>query len=165
MELINIKSFKKKAKKRYVLHLVFVSLFLALAVTGLILSLLLSNLEYTPNMIINIVLSVLVAVFAIFYFFNIFPLIRHYYRFFKNMNEVALERHRRRVFEEELPSKNINLVKYRVVLFSYSEGEKEYRENLYVLDNDVEFKKGQPYKIATYHNVIIKCEEILDAKD
>ena len=81
------------------------------------------------------------------------------------MNEVTLERHRRRVFEEELPSKNINLAKYRVVLFSYSEGEKEYRENLYVLDNEVEFKKDQPYKIATYHNVIIKCEEILDAKD
>ena len=72
------------------------------------------------------------------------------------MNEVGLDHRRSRTFVGELKSKEIQYVKYRVLLFSYMEGEKEYKENLYVLDNDIEFKEGNNYKIATYRNVIVR---------
>ena len=118
MELIDIKSFKKKAKIRYILNLVLVLLFLALVAAGLVLSLLLSKLDYTLNLIINISVSVVVVILAIFYFANIFPIITHYYKFYKNMHDVNLEHRRSRTFVEELESKNINYVNYRVLLFS-----------------------------------------------
>lgn len=165
MELININEFKKKAKIRYILHLILVSLLLAIVIVGLVLSLVYSTLDYQINMIINIVVSVVVAILAIFYFTNIFPIISHYYKFYKNMNDVGLDHRRRRTFVEELERKNIQHVNYRVLLFSYTEGETEYKENLYVLDNDIEFKPGNSYKIATYHNVIVKSEDLDHAKD
>ena len=71
------------------------------------------------------------------------------------MSEVGLDHRRRRTFVQELESKTMNYVKYRVLLFSYREGESEYKENLYVLDND--------YKLTTYQNVIVKCEDLIDA--
>ncbi len=165
MELININEFKKKAKIRYILHLVFVSLLLVGVVTGLILSLLLSTLDYQINMIINIVVSVVVAILAIFYFTNIFPIISHYYKFYKNLNEVGLDHRRRRVFVKEEEPKNIQSVKYRVLLFSYKEGETEYKESLYILDNNTEFTSGKTYKLVTYRNVIVKCEDLDHAND
>lgn len=165
MELININELKKKAKIRYILHLIFVSLLLAGAITGLILSLLLSTLDYQINMIINIVVSVVVAILAIFYFTNIFPIISHYYKFYKNLNEVGLDHRRKRVFLAEDEPKNIQGVQYRVLLFSYKEGETEYKENLYVLDNDIKFDEGHSYKLATYRNVIVKCEDLNHAND
>ncbi len=165
MELININELKKKAKIRYILHLVFVSLLLVGVVTGLILSLLLSTLDYQINMIINIVVSVVVAILTIFYFTNIFPIISHYYIFYKNLNEVGLDHRRRRVFVKEEEPKNIQSVKYRVLLFSYKEGETEYKESLYILDNNTEFTSGKAYKLATYRNVIVKCEDLDHAND
>lgn len=163
MNLININEFKKKAKIRYFIHLILVLLLLAGAATGLVLSLVLSTLDYQLNMIINIAISIVVALLAIFYFANIFPLISHYYKFYKGMNEVGLDHRRSRTFVGELKSKEIQYVKYRVLLFSYMEGEKEYKENLYVLDNDIEFKEGNNYKIATYRNVIVKSEDLGNA--
>ena len=163
MNLININEFKKKAKIRYILHLVLVSLLLVGIIAGLVLSLLLSSLDYTVNLIINISVSIVVVILAIFYFANIFPLISHYYKFYKNMNEVGLEHRRNRTFVEEKNSKNIGGVKYRVLLFSYLEGENEYKEDLFVLDNDIAFIKGASYKIATYQNVIIRKEDLANA--
>ena len=163
MELLNINKFKKKAKIRYVLHVSLVLLLLVGVLVGCLLSLFLSNLDYQLNMVLNIIISVIVLLAAIFYFANIYPIISHYYKFFKNMNEVGLEHRRRRTFIQELESKNIHYVKYRVLLFSYREGEKEYKENLYVLDNDFNFVANHDYKLATYQNVIVKCEDLLNA--
>ena len=160
MELININKFKKKAKIRYILNLILVLLLLVGVATGLVLSLLFSKLNYTVNMIINIAVSLVVVIAAIFYFANIWPLISHYYRFYKNMNEVGLDHRRQRTFVEELPNKNLQHVNYRVLMFSYKEGEKEYKENLYILDSDVKLNPGSNYKIATYHNVIVKYEDL-----
>ena len=164
MELININKFKKKAKIRYILNLVLVLLLLGGVATGLVLSLVLSTLDYQLNMIINIVVSILVTLVAIFYFANIFPVINHYYKFYKNMNEVGLDHRRSRKFVGELDNKTIQYVNYRVLLFSYMEGEREYKENLYVLDNDIKFVEGNSYKIATYRNVIVKSEDLTNAK-
>ena len=163
MELININEFKKKAKIRYILHLVLVLLLLVGAATGLVLSLVLSTLDYQLNMILNIAGSVIITLLAIFYFANIFPVIRHYFKFYKNMSEIGLDHRRTRTFVSELEKKNIEHVCYRVLLFSYKEGENEYKENLYVLDNDVQFKEGNNYKIATYRNVIVKSEDLNNA--
>ena len=166
MELININEFKRKAKKRYYLHLILVLLSLAVIATGLVLSIQLSPWQiYDVFMIINIVVSVLVVVAAIFYFLNIFPIISHYYKFYQNMTSVSLDHRRNRTYVDELENKNIGQVSYRVLLFSYKEGEKEYKENLYVLDNDIQFEKGGNYKIATYRNVIVKSEDLSHAND
>ena len=165
MELININEFKKKAKIRYVLNLILVLLLLAAVITGLVLSLLLSTLDYQINMIINIAVSILVALAAIFYFSNVFPIIRHYFKFYKNMSDIGLDHRRSRTFVEELDNKNIQHVNYRVLVFSYREGEKEYKENLYVLDNDIHYQVGNDYKITTYRNVIVRCEDLGHAND
>ena len=71
-----------------------------------------------------------------------------------------LEHRRRLIYLKEINEKEIDNTKYRVLLFKYNEGEKEYKENLYVLDNNVTFNENQEYKIVTYHNVIIRFEEI-----
>ena len=158
--LIDIDEFKKKSKTRYVLHIVFVVCLLVLTITGAILSLVLSTLDYNVNLIINIVVSVIVALFLIFYFLNIFPIVKHYYSYYRKMNKVSLESRRRMVFYQEIDIKEIDNVKYRVLQFVYQEGENEYNENLYVLDNDEQFVVGEEYKINTYHNVIINYEVI-----
>lgn len=166
MEIIKVSEFKKKAKKRYYLHLIFSLVITAVVTAGLLLSLFLSPFELQqPFMIINIVVSVLFMLAAIFYFANVFPIISHYYKYYKSMNEVGLDHRRSRTYLGERESKNINYVKYRVLLFSYKEGENEYKEDLYLLDSDVEFKEGGNYKIATYRNVIVKSEDLNNAND
>ena len=74
------------------------------------------------------------------------------------MSEVSLEHRRRVVFLKEVGNKDIGNVTYRVVQFTYNEGEKEYNENLFLLDTDVSFIGGRCYKLDTYHNVIIAYE-------
>ena len=81
------------------------------------------------------------------------------------MSTVSLDHRRNRTYVGELESKNINHVNYRVLLFSYKEGEKEYKENLYLLDSDIQFREGGNYKIATYRNVIVKSEDLNNAND
>ena len=157
-ELIDINDFKKKAKTRYVTHIVFICCLLVLTITGSLLSLFLSNLDYTLNLVLNIVITVLVALFTIFYFFNIFPIVRHYYSFYKTMSGARLEPRRRLVYLKEIEKKNVDNVIYRVVQFTYKEGEYEYNENLFLLDTDYQFSDGQAYRIDTYHNVIVAYE-------
>lgn len=160
IELISINEFKKNAKTRYVLHLIFIVALLALTLAGSICSLIFSTLNYNLNLVLNIVVGVIVVIFALFYFMNIFPIVRHYYSFYKGLNEVNLEHRRRLIYLNECDSKEIDNTKYRVLLFKYTEGENEYKENLHVLDNDIQLNKNKEYKVITYHNVIIRFEEI-----
>ena len=160
VELISINEFKKNAKTRYVLHLIFIVALLALTLAGSICSLIFSKLNYNLNLILNIVVGVVVVIFSLFYFMNIFPIVRHYYSFYKGLNEVNLEHRRRLIYLNECDNKEIDNTKYRVLLFKYTEGENEYKENLYVLDNDIQLNKNKEYKVITYHNVIIRFEEI-----
>lgn len=159
-ELIKINEFKKNAKLRYVLHIIFITSLLVLTIAGAVLLLVFSSLDYTLNQIIAVVLCVLVCLFTIFYFLNIFPIIKHYYSFYKGLNEVNLENRRRMVFNEKKNIKEIDNTKYNVYEFIYNEGETDYKEGLYVLDSEVNFEPGKEYKIQTYHNVIIRFEEI-----
>ena len=164
-ELIDIQNFKKKGKTRYLLNIILISCLLVVTITGAVLSLLFSTLDYIPNLVINIVICALVAVFTIFYFFNIFPIVKHYYAFYKGMSDINLEHRRRMVFYKEIGTKTMDNVKYRVLQFLYSEGENEYNENLYVLDSDSSFEENKAYKIVSYHNVIIRFEEINNANN
>lgn len=157
-ELIDINAFIKKGKTRYLIHIVFICCLLVFTITGSILSLLFSNLDYLPNLLINIIVTVIVAIFSIFYFINIFPIVRHYYAFYKGMSVVNLEHRRSMKFYKEIEEKEINNVTYRVLQFVYYEGETEYNDNLYVLDNDVKFIEGRSYRLDTFHNVIIRYE-------
>ena len=81
------------------------------------------------------------------------------------MSEVSLEHRRRLVFYQEIENKTIDNVSYRVVQFTYNEGEKEYNENLFLLDTGINFVSGQAYKLDTYHNVIIAYEDLDYAND
>ena len=164
VNLIDINKEKKKSKTRYILNVVFISLLLLMTIAGAILLILLSPLDYLPNLIIDIVLTCVVIVFTIFYFLNIFPIVRHYYMFYRNMNEISLERRRRVIFnnKEEITTKEN--VKYQSLKFFYQEQQKTYTEYLYLLDSDCPFVSGQAYKVVTYQNVIIRYEVIDDAK-
>lgn len=161
--LIDVNELKRKARVRFFLH-VFGIVLLTLAVIGVSISLLLlSNLEYTLNLVINIVLDSLCFCFLVFYFFNIFPVVKHYYKVFGKMNQVAFEHRRRLEFVEEKNNRYIDNVRFRTLNFIYQEGENEFSESLYVLDNDTQFEAHKFYSLFTYQNIIVKFEEVNDA--
>lgn len=162
-EIINAKKGKKKSTARFVVHIVVISLLTASVITGSVLSLLYSTLDYIPNLIINIVVDVLYFTFLVFYFFTFFPIVKYYYKLFKGMNDFTLERRRKMTFVEEKEEKTISNVRFRVFSFSYKEGETIYLENLYVLDNDVVFEANKDYSLQTYQNIIVRYQEITHA--
>lgn len=158
--VIDIKKGKKQITRRFIIHISLISLLSVAVILTDILLLIYSTLDYIPNLIIDIVISVLLIILLLFYFINIFPLDSYYFKFYKGLNETTLEHHRRLKFVKEIDNKDIDKVTHRVLQFSYMEGENLYIENLYVLDSDVSFDELKVYKIDTYHNVIIKYEEI-----
>ena len=158
-DLIDVKAIKRKSTIRFIIHLIVISLLTLIVISGSVISLIYSSLEYQLNLIINIIVDSGFTCLLIFYFFNIFPIVNCYYRLFKKINHVAYEHRRNLEFIEERNNKTIDNVKFRTLNFSYKEGENTYQENLYVLDNGYEFKKGEHYSLFTYHNIIIKLEE------
>lgn len=162
-QLIDINDGKKKAKTRFIIHLVLVITFTVGIIAGSLLLLFLSTLDYIPNLIITIIIDALLIIFLLFYFFNIFPVVLYYHKLFKGMTDVSLEHRRHMVFIEEKENKVIDNVKFRVLDFAYKEGESEYREHLYVLDSDVTFTPQESYRLDTYQNIIVRFEEISHA--
>ena len=158
--VLDINKGKRKAKTRFILHIIFVVLLTAGVITGSILSLLFSSLDYIPNLVINIVLDALLVIFLIFYFLNIFPVVNYYRRFYKGMSNLTMEHRRKMLYVGEKGIRTLNNVNFKVLLFSYKEGENEYEEHLYVLDSDVKFEEHAPYAIDTYQNVIVRYQEI-----
>ena len=156
--VLDYQRLKKKAKTRYIIHLISIALIIALTIAGALLLLLLSNLDYLLNMVLDILLCSIVFIFVFFYFLNIFPIVRHYYVFFKNANEVSLEKRNSITYVEEAGEKVIDNVKYRNLRFSYIEKQTTYYENLYVLDSDLTILEGTKIKAYTYHTVIVKYE-------
>ena len=163
IELIDVKKTKKKAITRLVLHIVVISILTISVLLGSIFSLVYSTLDYNLNLIVNITVDSLFVCFLVFYFFNMFPVVMHYYKLFKGINQIAYEHRRHLEYLEEKEIKTINNVEFRTLNFSYKEGENTYQENLYILDNDIELKVGCSYSIYTYQNVVIKLEEIGNA--
>ena len=161
--LVDVKEIRKKSKVRFFLHLFGVIILTLGVIAGSLLLLLLSNLDYIPNLIITIVLDATYFSFLVFYFFTIFPIVKHYYKVFGKMNQIAFEHRRRLKFEEEKENRINDNVRYRTLNFTYKEGENIYNENLYVLDNNVEFIKDKYYSLFTYRNIIISYEEAKDA--
>ena len=162
-EILNINEGKRKAKTRYIVHLILVITLTVGIITGSVLSLVFSSLQYIPNLIINIVADILLVIFLLFYFFNIFPVVSYYHRFYKGLNALSLEHRRKMTFVEEKERKDINNVQFRVLDFSYKEGENEYQEFLYVLDSDVVFEESKSYTIDTHQNIIVRFKELNDA--
>lgn len=162
-QLIDINDGKKKAKTRFIIHLVLVITFTVGIIAGSLLLLFLSTLDYIPNLIITIIIDALLIIFLLFYFFNIFPVVLYYHKLFKGMNDVSLEHRRHMVFIEEKENKVIDNVKFRVLDFAYKEGESEYQEHLYVLDSDATFTPQESYRLDTYQNIIVRFEEISHA--
>ena len=161
--VIDVDKYKKKSKIRFIVHLICLSLLIAGVVIGSVFSLIKSPLDYRLNLILNIDIDSLFICFLIFYFFNVFPVVVHYYKIFKNANHVAYEHRRHLRYEEERNIKTINNIRFRTLNFSYKEGEGTYQDNLYVLDNDIQLIVGKEYSIYTYRNIIVKLEEIKHA--
>lgn len=152
---------RKKAEKRYALHIVFLIL-LSLAVIGGDVALLLtSKLNFIPQVIITSLLTALWACLLIFDFLNVFPLDLHYRNFYKGLCRTSLEHHRSLTYEGEKDRKDIHRVSHRCLEFSYIEKQQTFRITLYVLDNDgLSFEAGAKIKADTYHNVLIRYEVI-----
>ncbi len=161
--ILDIDGGKKRANTRFVLHIILVVLLTAGIITGSLLSLFFSKLDYIPNLVINIVVDVLIVIFLVFYFFNVFPVVNYYHRLYKGMSTLSLEHRRSMRFVEERGIKTLYNVDFRVLLFSYKEGENEYQEHLYVLDNGVQFDASKSYKLDTYQNIIVAYQEIANA--
>ncbi len=160
---IDIKEGKKTSKRRFILHIISVSILSILVIGGSISSLLLSTLDYNWNLILNIVIWAIYLIFITFYFINIFPVVYHYYSLFKNMNEVTIEKRRHLTYVGEIENRTQSNVVYRVLQFSYKEGENEFVDNLYLLDSEYQFESNKAYRLQTFRNVIIRSEELSDA--
>ena len=161
--IIDIDQGRKQANTRFVLHIILVILLSAAVITGSLLSLFFSKLEYVPNLVINIVVDILLIIFLLFYFLNIFPAVSYYHRLYKGMNKISLEHRRKMMFVEEKEIKTLYNVDLRVLLFSYKEGETTYEEHLFVLDSGVQFDPDKSYKLDTYQNIIVGYEELSHA--
>ncbi len=161
--LLDIKLANRRSKRRYVLHIVLISLLSVMVIAGSLLSILFSSLDYYPNLIINIVVDCLYLVFMVFYFLNIFPMVRRYYKIYKGMNGVSLENRRNMTFVEQREDKTMDNIVFKVMNFSYKEGESTYQENLYLLDTEASFKEGESYSLETYQNIIVGVKEITHA--
>ena len=121
--LLDIKLANRRSKRRYVLHIVLISLLSVMVIAGSLLSILFSSLDYHPNLIINIVVDCLYLVFMVFYFLNIFPMVRRYFKIYKGMNGVNLENRRNMTFVEQREDKTMDNIVFKVMNFSYKEGE------------------------------------------
>ena len=161
--LIDVKELRKKSRVRFFLHVFSITFLTISVVVGSILLLLFSSLDYAPNLIINIVLDASYFCFLVFYFYTIFPVVKHYYKVFGKMNQVAFEHRRRLTFVEEKDNRVTDNVRFRTMNFFYKEGENIYQENLYVIDNDIEFVPDKNYSIYTYQNIIVSFEELNNA--
>lgn len=157
--LLDIKKQRSRANRRYVFHIVLISLLSIAVTTGSLLSILFSTLDYQLNLILNIVVDSLYLVFMVFYFLNIFPMARRYYKIYKGMNGVSLENRRNMTFVETREDKTMDNIVFKVKNFSYKEGENVYEENLYLLDTSYDFKEGESYYLETYQNIIIGVKE------
>lgn len=165
IEVVNTKEQIAKAKRRYVLNILLIVLFVLAYSTGSIVLLVTSSLKYTLPMVIDIVISVICVSFLIFYFLNIFPIVRHYFKFYRALERGTLERRRYVTFEKEVETKTKDGVVYRQFMFSFEEQQKKFYERIYVLDNPgLNFKEGQLIKAVTFQNVLLKYEEVENAK-
>lgn len=154
----------KKAKRRYALGIVFISLFIAAIIATMVLLLVLSPKNYVPMMIIDIVVSAIGLSIVIFFFINLFPILRHYYKFYKALESGTMKRKKIVVFDHEDERKEKEGVFYRQLIFSYQEAGETYYDRIFVLDNDaLSFEKGKRVRIATFQNVLCEYEEVEDA--
>lgn len=158
-KIIDIENFKRQAKRRYVLHLVFLIFFIMLYLAGMLLSLLLSPFSYGMNLLINILVSVVFILLLIFYFLNIFPNVRHYHAYYKNMNNVSLEEEKNRIYLGEKGIKKMAELSYVSEEFSYREGEETYQETFYRFKGGNPFQVGKRYRLSLYHGVIVAYQE------
>ena len=149
--LLDIKLANRRSKRRYVIHIVLISLLSVMVIAGSLLSILFSSLDYYPNLIINIVVDCLYLVFMVFYFLNIFPMVRRYYKIYKGMNGVNLENRRNMTFVEQREDKTMDYIVFKVMNFSY------------LLDTEASFKEGESYSLETYQNIIVGVKEITHA--
>lgn len=165
MEVIDVSKLIKCSKKRFIWNLVFVSLFFIICLTADLLLLFLSNNNYLIPLIIAIIITSICLVGLIFYFGNIFPLVRHYYSFSKRLATTTNIRKRVMTYEKEIENKIKNGVTYRQFIFSYSDAGKNYYDKIYILDADtLEFETSKSYTLFTFENTLIKFEEQVDAE-
>lgn len=162
--LVDINKGKKESKFRFFIHLFLVILIFSGLIATSIILLIISSLNYVPLLITDILLTCIAICGLVFYGVNIYPIDHHYYNFFNGLNNYALSEERILTYECEKENKVKNHVVYRYLSFSFKDMFDKKYENLYVLDNPIEFKKGDIIKVKTFRNVIICYEVIENAK-
>ena len=154
----------KKAKNRYAMHIVLIVLLLIAYTTGSLLLLLTSNLKYTLPMVADIVISAVVVSFLIFYFINVFPIVRHYYKFYTSLKNNTFLKKKIMIFEKEDEPKTRDGVVYRRLVFSTKEQQQVFYNHIYVLDNEkLKFEAGQMVRLGTFQNVLLEYEVLENA--
>lgn len=165
MEVIDVTKSISQAKKRFVLNLIFIIAFIVCYVTGSVLLLLFSPHNYVVPFIIEVVMTTLCVGFIIFYFGNLFPVVKHYYSFYNALSKSTNIKKRVVMFEKEDEIKYRDGVKYRQFIFSYEESGKKFFDKVFVLDADeLVLDSGVTYRITTFQNTLLNYEVQQDAK-
>lgn len=147
------------SKSRYLkVSLLFSSLFALVLISDTLL-VLLSKENYTPYLIISIVISILFSWFAIYFFTNIYKDINSRYRYFQGYargqqseDEVIYEK-----LGKELELVNGLYVYPLKVKFISNLNEPE-EKTIYSFSEDLHFKRGDKLTIKTYQRILISAE-------
>ena len=165
MVVIDVNKENKKAKNRFIVNLVLIIALIVGYIAASILIFILSNNDYLVPLVIDIILSALALSFIVFYFLNIFPIVKHYYRFYHSLSNSTNTKKRILTYEKEDENKYRDGVKYRQFVFSYEESGKKFFDRIQVLDaDDLVLEAGQAYKIYTFQNVLLAYEVYQYAK-
>ena len=162
-EVMDVKKLKNKSRNAYVFHLIFIFSLIVFTIAGVFLLIFFSPDNYIWHMVSAMVIACITTFLSFFYFLNIFPIDKYYYRTYKGINSLSLERRRCLTYKGEKEKKTISNVDHRVLEFSYQEKQGLFFDNLYLLDNDFVFEEGKKYRINTFHNIIVECEAFEDA--
>jgi len=147
------------SKSRFLKVSLLFSGLLTLVLIGDVLLVTLSKENYTPYLIIAIVISVLFSWFAIYFFTNIYKDINSRYRYFQGY--ARGQQSEDEVIFEKL-GKDMTLVNgvyvYPLKVKFISNLNEPEEKTIYSFSEDLHFKRGDKLTIKTYQRILISAE-------
>ena len=147
------------SKSRYLKVSLLFSSLLTLVLISDVLLMLLSKENYTPYLIISIIISVLFSWFAIYFFTNINKDINSRYRYFQGY--ARGQQSQDEVIYEKL-GKDLELINglyvYPLKVKYLSNLEEPEEKTIYSFSEDLHFKRGDKLSIKTYQRILISAE-------
>ena len=137
--------------------IIFCSIF-AFVLVGDILLVTLSKENYTPFLIISIIISILFVWFAIYFFFNIYVDINNRYRYFQGY-EKGMKSDDEVIFQKlDSEMKLVNGVYVYPLHVTYVTNLDQEDKVIYSFSDDLHFKRGDKLTIRTYQRILINAE-------